>query len=100
MMYRAVIVFIMVLQIVSCDPWEETFRSVGCKGKYDKYKMAHLERICDECYELYKEQDIHLDCRSHCFGSGTFFKCMEMVALSELRKQQVIHSWDILRRVN
>ncbi|GIY87106.1 uncharacterized protein CDAR_519491 [Caerostris darwini] len=90
----------LMFQLVSCDVWEDTYNSVGCKGTYDKYKMAHLERVCDECYELYKKQDIHINCRSHCFGSATFFKCMEMVALNELRKQQVMHSWDVLRRIN
>ncbi|GFW36865.1 uncharacterized protein TNCV_4349061 [Trichonephila clavipes] len=82
--------------VMNSDTWEDKYRLFGCLGAYDKYKMAHVERICDECYEIYKEQNIHIDCRRNCFGGATFFKCMETVALDEIRKQNVLIYWDDL----
>ncbi|GFU28481.1 uncharacterized protein NPIL_136881 [Nephila pilipes] len=87
------------IRAVSCEMWEDTYKLFGCKGTYDKYKMAHLERICDECYEIYKKPDLHIECRRNCFGGTTFFKCMETVALDEYRKEQVLISWDNLRKI-
>ncbi|KAG8182257.1 hypothetical protein JTE90_024190 [Oedothorax gibbosus] len=93
------VVWLMAAGVGCQDMWEESHKSSGCLGIYDRYKMAHLERVCDECFELYKEQGIHKSCRSHCFGSKTFFDCMDAVALDELRKEAVLLSWESLRSI-
>lgn len=43
--------------------FKRSFAGLGCLGVYDKAKFARLDRVCEECYQLYREPDIHTDCR-------------------------------------
>lgn len=43
--------------------FKRSFAGLGCLGVYDKAKFARLDRICEECYQLYREPDIHTACR-------------------------------------
>lgn len=42
---------------------KRSFVGLGCLGVYDKAKFARLDRICEDCYQLYREPDIHTACR-------------------------------------
>lgn len=42
---------------------KRSFSGLGCLGTYDKSKFARLDRICEECYQMYREPDIHNTCR-------------------------------------
>lgn len=35
-----------------------------CRGRYDTAIFTTLDNICEDCYNLYKEPDIHSMCRS------------------------------------
>ena len=35
-----------------------------CRGRYDPAIYTTLDNICEDCYNLYKEPDIHSMCRS------------------------------------
>ena len=43
--------------------FKRSFAGLGCLGVYDKAKFARLDRVCEECYTLYREPDIHSACR-------------------------------------
>lgn len=43
--------------------FKRSFAGLGCLGVYDKAKFARLDRVCEECYQLYHEPDIHTACR-------------------------------------
>lgn len=43
--------------------YKRSFAGLGCLGVYDKGKFARLDRVCEECYQLYREPDIHAACR-------------------------------------
>lgn len=43
--------------------FKRSFAGLGCLGVYDKAKYARLDRVCEECYQLYREPDIHTACR-------------------------------------
>lgn len=43
--------------------YKRSFAGLGCLGVYDKGKFARLDRVCEECYQLYREPDIHQACR-------------------------------------
>lgn len=34
-----------------------------CRGRYDAAIFTQLEHICEDCYNLYKEPDVHQLCR-------------------------------------
>ena len=40
-----------------------SFTILGCLGDYDLSKFAQLDRICDECYILYREPELNFSCR-------------------------------------
>lgn len=42
---------------------KRSFSGLGCLGVYDKAKFARLDRICEECYQMYREPEIHQTCR-------------------------------------
>lgn len=42
---------------------KRSFFDIQCKGVYDKGIFAKLDRICDDCYNLYREPQLHSLCR-------------------------------------
>ena len=39
------------------------FDNLQCTGMYQKATFTQLDAVCDECYDLYKEPEIHSLCR-------------------------------------
>jgi hypothetical protein len=39
------------------------FFDIQCKGVYDKSIFARLDRICEDCYNLFREPQLHSLCR-------------------------------------
>ncbi|GFV11773.1 ion transport peptide-like [Trichonephila clavipes] len=48
---------------------KRSFAGLGCMGVYDKAKFARLDRVCEECYQLFREPDVHTLCRTATAGS-------------------------------
>lgn len=48
---------------------KRSFFDIQCKGVYDKTIFARLDRVCEDCYNLFREQQLHSLCR---FASTTF----------------------------
>lgn len=42
---------------------KRSFWDLDCKGVYDKSIFAKLDRICEDCYNLFREPSIHSLCR-------------------------------------
>src|SRR5579871_4797127 len=42
---------------------KRSFVHLGCMGKYDRAIFAKLDRVCEDCYNLYREPGLHRDCR-------------------------------------
>merc|ERR1712165_138370 len=56
-----------------------------CRGRYDTAIYTTLDNICEDCYNLYKEPDVHSMCRADCFSSGYFQYCLQALLLEEDR---------------
>ena len=75
-----------------------------CRGRYDPAIYTTLDNICEDCYNLYKEPDIHsmcryveamlcccclsvviLCCRADCFSSASFQHCLQALLLEQDR---------------
>jgi len=56
-----------------------------CRGKYDTSIYTQLDNICEDCYNLYKEADVHQLCRADCFSSTYFQTCLQALLLEEGR---------------
>ena len=48
-----------------------------CRGLHNPPVYQKLKNICDDCYNLYKNHDVHILCVSDCFGSFYFISCVK-----------------------
>ncbi|KAF7277993.1 hypothetical protein GWI33_008989 [Rhynchophorus ferrugineus] len=62
---------------------KRSFFDIQCKGVYDKSIFARLDRICEDCYSLFREPQIHSLCMSKCFTTRYFDGCVESLLLNE-----------------
>ncbi|XP_067002616.1 ion transport peptide isoform X2 [Anabrus simplex] len=62
---------------------KRSFFDIQCKGVYDKSIFARLDRICEDCYNLFREPQLHSLCRSKCFSSEYFEGCLDTLQLKE-----------------
>ena len=42
---------------------KRSFFGIQCKGVYDKSIYARLDRICEDCYNLFREPELHSLCK-------------------------------------
>ena len=42
---------------------KRSFFDINCRGVYDKSIYARLDRVCQDCYNLYREPELHTLCR-------------------------------------
>ncbi|KAJ0173937.1 hypothetical protein K1T71_010083 [Dendrolimus kikuchii] len=54
-----------------------SFFTLECKGIYDAAIFARLDRICDDCYNLFREPQLYTLCRKDCFTTEYFKGCVE-----------------------
>lgn len=56
---------------------KRSFFDIQCKGVYDKSIFARLDRICEDCYNLFREPQLHQLCRSvnKCYLQYVFGLC-------------------------
>lgn len=40
-----------------------SFSLLGCLGEYDITKFAELDRVCEDCFQIYREPDLNASCR-------------------------------------
>ncbi|CAG2165862.1 unnamed protein product [Oppiella nova] len=83
----AIVLVIMVSESECRDLHKRTFAGLGCLGIYDKAKFARLDRVCEECYQLYREPDLHTSCRQDCFRNEVFGRCVDALLLSHEQKK-------------
>ncbi|KAF8763969.1 Ion transport peptide-like like protein [Argiope bruennichi] len=71
--------------IANCDQdlLKRSFSGLGCMGVYDKAKFARLDRVCEECYQLFREPEVHTECRSNCFKNTFFARCVDALLLEK-----------------
>ncbi|XP_011504850.1 PREDICTED: ion transport peptide-like [Ceratosolen solmsi marchali] len=62
---------------------KRSFMDIQCKGVYDKSLFARLDRICEDCYNLFREPQLHTLCRKNCFTSDYFKGCLDVLLLQD-----------------
>jgi len=62
---------------------EEEGNSLGCSSSPSLRILKYLDRICDDCYMLYRDSDVYQLCRSDCFSSRFFLGCMDVMMVSK-----------------
>jgi len=62
---------------------DEESNSLGCSSSPSLRILKYLDRICDDCYMLYRDSDVYQMCRSDCFSSRFFLGCMDVMMVSK-----------------
>ncbi|CAH0696078.1 unnamed protein product [Spodoptera exigua] len=52
-----------------------SFFTLECKGVYDAAIFARLDRICDDCYNLFREPQLYNLCRFVAFYFVLYLNC-------------------------
>ncbi|XP_053978812.1 uncharacterized protein LOC128895443 isoform X2 [Hylaeus anthracinus] len=66
---------------------KRSFIDIQCKGIYDKSIFARLDRICEDCYNLFREPQLHQLCRQNCFGTQYFTSCIQALLLEDEKEK-------------
>ncbi|XP_006571870.1 crustacean hyperglycemic hormones isoform X2 [Apis mellifera] len=66
---------------------KRSFIDIQCKGIYDKSIFARLDRICEDCYNLFREPQLHQLCRQDCFGTEYFTSCIQALLLEDEKEK-------------
>ncbi|KAL3225040.1 hypothetical protein MRX96_026149 [Rhipicephalus microplus] len=61
----------------------DSFLELGCRGNFEQSYLARLERVCEECYQLYQDPKAYNMCRDNCFKNEYFLQCAEALLLKD-----------------
>jgi len=56
----------------------------SCKGVYDRHLFSKLDRVCEDCYNLYRTSSVSYECRSDCYGNPVFENCLYDLMLHDV----------------
>ncbi|KAJ8717465.1 hypothetical protein PYW08_005864 [Mythimna loreyi] len=56
-----------------------SFFPLECNGDIDAAKLARLDRVCEDCYYLYREPEVQTVCRKDGFTTKYFKACVEVL---------------------
>uniref|UniRef100_A0A034VT70 Ion transport peptide n=2 Tax=Bactrocera TaxID=47832 RepID=A0A034VT70_BACDO len=86
----SVVLFLVLIPLITALPHNNhnlskrsNFFDLECKGIFNKTMFFRLDRICEDCYQLFRETSIHRLCKQDCFGSQFFAACVEALQLHE-----------------
>ncbi|XP_076066847.1 molt-inhibiting hormone-like isoform X2 [Oratosquilla oratoria] len=69
----------------------------SCKGSYDRQMYKQLDRVCDDCYNLYRKPQVEFECSRDCFRSEMFQMCVLNLRLDFdyiLNKAEMLQGYD------
>ncbi|KAK0090001.1 hypothetical protein PV325_004134 [Microctonus aethiopoides] len=66
---------------------KRSYIDLGCKGVYDKSIFARLDRVCEDCYNLFREPTLHTLCRKECFTTFYFKGCVDSLLMQDEMEQ-------------
>ena len=55
---------------------------------YNPNAVIRLQRICTDCYNMYREVEVFNQCTDQCFTTQTFLRCAKSLLIS---KNEVIN---------
>lgn len=56
---------------------------LNCKGVANKKSLDKLSRLCDDCYNLFRNESLFRQCRKECFTSMYFKSCIIVLQLRD-----------------
>nr|AAF36407.1 crustacean hyperglycemic hormone 1 precursor [Penaeus monodon]ACS88072.1 crustacean hyperglycemic hormone 1 [Penaeus monodon] len=74
-----------VTSLHTSDKRSLSFRS--CTGAYDRELLVRLDRVCEDCYNVYRDVGVAAECRSNCFHNEVFLYCVDYMFRPRQRNQ-------------
>ncbi|EDV57022.2 uncharacterized protein Dere_GG22978, isoform A [Drosophila erecta] len=99
----SVVLFLVLIPIFAALPHNHNlskrsnFFDLECKGIFNKTMFFRLDRICEDCYQLFRETSIHRLCKKDCFDSKWFGECLKVLLIPE---EEISNLQHFLRVVN
>ncbi|XP_068202981.1 crustacean hyperglycemic hormone-like [Palaemon carinicauda] len=56
---------------------------LSCRGVYDRGIFRVLERVCEDCYNLYRKPYVGVECRKRCYRNMVFRQCLSDLLLKD-----------------
>ncbi|XP_064085676.1 crustacean hyperglycemic hormone B-like [Macrobrachium nipponense] len=60
-----------------------------CKGIFDRGLLKKLEKVCEDCYNVYRKPYVAVECRSNCFGNLIFRQCLDDLLMMDVVDEYV-----------
>nr|AAD45234.1 hyperglycemic hormone-like neuropeptide 43-2 [Metapenaeus ensis]AAD45235.1 hyperglycemic hormone-like neuropeptide 43-3 [Metapenaeus ensis]AAD45236.1 hyperglycemic hormone-like neuropeptide 43-4 [Metapenaeus ensis] len=79
------------------SPWVEhrlVRRSLfdpSCSGVFDRELLGRLNRVCDDCYNVFRDPKVAMECKSNCFLNPAFIQCLEYLLPEDLHEEYQSH---------
>ena len=67
------------------------FRSVknpSCGIALDVQSFVFLDQFCEDCFNLYREEEIYQLCQSDCYDNNIFFFCLNVTLVNKETTQK------------
>jgi len=61
---------------------------LGCSAAPSLRVLKYLDRICDDCYMIYRDTDVYQMCRSNCYNNNFFLGCMDVMMVSKVTRSK------------
>nr|5B5I_A Chain A, Crustacean hyperglycemic hormones 1 [Penaeus japonicus]5B5I_B Chain B, Crustacean hyperglycemic hormones 1 [Penaeus japonicus] len=59
----------------------------SCTGVFDRQLLRRLGRVCDDCFNVFREPNVATECRSNCYNNPVFRQCMAYVVPAHLHNE-------------
>ena len=64
--------------------------SPPCNGAVTQQTFLFLDKFCEDCYNLYKIDEIFNECRADCFRNDFFYFCMNVTLVHDDTQQKAV----------
>ena len=90
---------LMIILLIIPSPVSPLPPSPQCGGAVPLTTFLFLDKFCEDCYNLYKIDEIFSECRADCFRNDFFYFCLN-VTLVDQDTQQKAGKYNYLKKIN
>ena len=71
------------LLILSSVGGFSSIRNPTCGIALDVQSIIYLEKFCEDCFNLYRLEELYQMCQSDCYDNNTFFFCLNVTLVNK-----------------
>ena len=71
------------LLILSSVGGFSSIRNPTCGIALDVPSFVYLEQFCEDCFNLYREEELHHLCQADCYDNDIFFTCLKALKVNQ-----------------